>query len=278
MHHIFNDRFGPLRIIGTTAVLAVLTLGQGCGMEQAVESVERAAIQTRDAAIEAKGAAERAVQAAGAIDLYTYKTKADGSLALKDGEKQPSNAKSVDNLFNAVNACRRPPLDRFINALGIRHIGETNARLFARHYGSFAAFQDAAQKAAQPGEAYDDMLSIEGVGALVAGGVIEFFKETHNREAVTRLLKEVAPQEMRIAASSSPVAGKTVVFTGTLETMTRDEAKAQALALGAKVSGSVSAKTDYVVAGPGAGSKLKNAEALGVRVMSEEEWRAFIGA
>lgn len=208
-------------------------------------------------------------QAAGVIDLYTYREK-------KDGSKTPTNTKSVENLFAAVNDRRKPALDRFINALGIRHIGETNARLFARHYGIFEAFQDAAVSAADGGAAYDDMLSIEGVGALVAGGVIEFFKEAHNRDALARLLREVEPQPMKAAASDSNVAGKTVVFTGTLETMTREEAKAQALALGAKVAGSVSAKTDYVVAGPGAGSKLKNAEALGVSVLTEAQWRDLI--
>ncbi len=206
------------------------------------------------------------------IDLYTYKEK-------KDGTKTPTNEKSIDNLFAAINERRAPALARLINALGMRHIGETNARLFASHYGTFEAFQNAAIAAARDGDpAYDDMLSIEGVGALVAGGVIEFFKEDHNLKAVKRLLKEVHPAEMARVTLSSPVAGKTVVFTGTLETMTRDEAKAQALALGAKVAGSVSAKTDYVVAGPGAGSKLKNAEALGVKVLTEEEWRALIGA
>jgi len=218
-------------------------------------------------------------QRAGEIDLFTYKTKSDGSFALnKEGEKQPTNLKSIENLFSAINERRAPALDRFINALGMRHIGETNARLFARHYGNFSALQKAAIDAAAEGPSYDDMLSIDGVGALVAGGVIEFFKEEHNREAISRLLREVKPQEMKIAESSSSVAGKTVVFTGSLETMTRDEAKAQALALGAKVSGSVSAKTDYVVAGPGAGSKLKNAEALGVEVLTEEQWRDLIGA
>lgn len=214
----------------------------------------------------------------GEIDLYTYKKKPDGSFALKDGKKQPSNLKSVENLFMAINERRGPVLDRFINSLGIRHIGETNARLFALHYGNFDAFRDAAVGAAKGGETYEEMLSIGGVGELVAGGVIEFFNEAHNRAALNRLLKEVSPQEMKRTQGSSVVAGKTVVFTGTLETMTRDEAKAKALALGAKVAGSVSAKTDYLVAGPGAGAKLKNAEALGVKVMTENEWRAFIGA
>ncbi|MFN3960156.1 MAG: NAD-dependent DNA ligase LigA [Parvularculaceae bacterium] len=210
-------------------------------------------------------------QAAGEIDLFTYKEK-------KDGTRTPTNQKSVENLFAAVNARRAPPLARFIIALGMRHIGETNARLFARHYHSFEAFRAAAIAAAdEESSAYQEMLSIEGVGALVAGGVISFFKDRRNRSAVDRLLEEVTPTDEAPAVSQSAVAGKTVVFTGTLESMTRDEAKAQALALGAKVAGSVSAKTDYVVAGPGAGSKLKDAERLGVRIFSEEEWRAFIG-
>ncbi len=210
-------------------------------------------------------------QKRGEIDLFTYREK-------KSGERTPTNQKSVENLFSAINDRREPALARFINALGMRHIGETNARLFASHYGTFEAFQSAAIAAADGGGAYDDMLSIEGVGALVAGGVIEFFKEEHNRDAVKRLLKEVRPQEMKRITSTSPIAGKTVVFTGTLETMTRDEAKAQALSLGAKVAGSVSAKTDFVVAGPGAGSKLKDAEKLGVKVLTEGEWRAFAGS
>ena len=210
-------------------------------------------------------------QAAGKIDLFTYKEK-------KDGTRTPTNRKSVENLFAAVNARRAPPLARFIIALGMRHIGETNARLFARHYHSFEAFRAAAIAAAdEEGGAYQEMLSIEGVGALVAGGVISFFKDRRNRAAVDRLLEEVTPTDEAPAQTHSPIAGKTVVFTGTLESMTRDEAKAQALALGAKVAGSVSAKTDYVVAGPGAGSKLKDAERLGVRIFSEDEWRAFIG-
>jgi DNA ligase (NAD+) len=210
-------------------------------------------------------------QKKGAIDLYTYKEK-------KDGTRTPTNEKSVENLFAAINARRAPALDRFVNALGMRHIGETNARLFALHYGTIEAFAEAAVDAGKGGGAYDDMLAIGGVGELVAGGVIEFFREAHNRDALKRLLREVKPQPMKRAALSSPVAGKTVVFTGTLETMTREEAKAQALALGGKVAGSVSAKTDYVIAGPGAGTKLKDAQRLGVKVLTEEEWRDLVGS
>ena len=216
-------------------------------------------------------------QQSGEIDLYTYKTKKDGAFHLdKDGAKKPTNAKSVSNLFDGINARRSISLARFINALGIRHVGETNARLFATHYGDFASFYEAAVAAKdENAKEYEDMLSIDGVGALVARGVIDFFDEEHNRAAVDRLLEEVTPQKAEAVAASGAVAGKTVVFTGKLELFTRDEAKAKAQSLGAKVSGSVSAKTDYLVAGPGAGSKLKKAEELGVNVLSEEEWLAL---
>jgi DNA ligase (NAD+) len=212
-------------------------------------------------------------QGAGKVNLYRYQEK-------KSGAKLATNQKSVDNLFAAINARRKISLQRFIYALGIRHIGETNARLFALHYGSFEAFRDAAEKAADENSAaYRDMLEIEGVGELVAQGVIDFFAEEHNQKAVDNLLEEVTPEMARsLQAKESKVAGKTVVFTGTLELFTRDEAKARALALGAKVAGSVSSKTDYVVAGPGAGSKLKTAEELGVKVLTEQEWLKLIGA
>ena len=214
-------------------------------------------------------------QAAGEIDLYRYDLDEAGARKRdKDGnEKPPTNSKSVENLFAGINARREISLARFINALGIRHVGETNARLFAQHYGSFEAFCDAAISAADEGApAYQDMLAIDGVGALVARGVIDFFDEAHNREAIDRLLAEVRPEDAEQSDKQSVVAGKTVVFTGKLETMTRNEAKAQALSLGAKVAGSVSAKTDILIAGPGAGSKLKKAQELGVDVMTEEEW------
>ncbi len=215
-------------------------------------------------------------QKAGQIDLYTYRMKKDGTLALKEGEKQPTNKKSVENLFEAINARRSIALHRFINALGMRHIGETNARLFANAYGSFDAFRRAAVAAAEPESPQREaMLAIDGVGELVAQGVIEFFAEAHNAAAVDRLLAEVAPEEAEASASDSAVAGKTVVFTGKLELMSRDEAKARAQSLGAKVAGTVSSKTDMVVAGPGAGSKLKKAEELGVEVLTEEQWLAL---
>jgi len=211
-------------------------------------------------------------QEAGEIDLYSYREK-------KSGERIPTNTKSVGNLFAAIAERRQPPLDRFIFALGIRHIGETNARLFASAYGSFDAFKAAATRAGQGDEAaLEGMLEIDGVGRLVARGVIDFFHEAHNRDAVEKLLAHVSPAPFASAAvTDSPVAGKTVVFTGKLEKMTRDEAKACAQRLGAKVAGSVSAKTDIVVAGPGAGSKLAKAEELGVETMTEEEWLTLLG-
>ncbi len=221
----------------------------------------------------------QARQMSGEIDLYTYKTKKDGSFHLdKDGEKQPTNEKSIENLFAGINARRKISTARFINALGMRHVGETNARLFANHYGSFEEFYRASNEARDPNsDAYLDMLSIDGIGALVARSVTEFFDEDLNRDAVDCLLSEVAPTKAEIASTESPVAGKTVVFTGKLELMTRDEAKAKAQSLGAKVAGSVSAKTDILVAGPGAGSKLKKAEDLNVDVLSEADWLKLIG-
>lgn len=220
-------------------------------------------------------------QKAGQIELYRYEQGEDGSRKRdrQGREKPPTNKKSVDNLFAAINARRKISLPRFIYALGIRHIGESNARLLAMAYGSFDNLRKAALEAADhDSPAYAEMLSIEGVGALVAQSVIDFFAEPHNREAVDRLLKEVEPEEMaRPAAGASAIAGKTVVFTGSLERFTREEAKSRALALGAKVAGSVSAKTDYVVAGPGAGTKLKKAEELGVQVLSEDDWLSLIG-
>ena len=185
---------------------------------------------------------------------------------------------SMNNLFRAINARRSIPLNRFIFALGIRHIGETNAALLARSYGTLEAFRAAVQEAAdRDGEAYHDLLSIGGIGEVVADALIEFFREPHNREVVDALLRHVKVEPVETARRDSPVAGKTVVFTGTLERMTRDEAKARAESLGAKVAGSVSKKTDLVVAGPGAGSKLAKSAELGLRVISEDEWLAMVG-
>ncbi|MCO5086501.1 MAG: NAD-dependent DNA ligase LigA [Methylobacteriaceae bacterium] len=179
---------------------------------------------------------------------------------------------SVRNLFASIEQRREIALNRFIYALGIRRIGETNARRLARHFGTFDALRAAARKATDGSDAREEINNIDGVGDVVAEAVADFFLEEHNEKALDALLAEVAPQPMEAVANDSPVAGKTVVFTGSLERLTRDEAKAQADRFGAKVSGSVSKKTDLVVAGPGAGSKLTKAQELGIEVISEDEW------
>ncbi|GLQ06015.1 NAD-dependent DNA ligase LigA [Sneathiella chinensis] len=186
--------------------------------------------------------------------------------------------KAVRNLFEAINDRRRIDLDRFIFALGIRHIGQGNARLLARNYLSLTALMDAFDPDKNdPGKAYVELLGIDGIGAAVADAVKAFFTEPHNKEMLAALLAEIQIIDFEPPAEDSAVAGKTVVFTGSLELMTRAEAKAKAESLGAKVSGSVSAKTDYLVAGAKAGSKLKKAEELGVTVMTEQAWLDLIG-
>jgi DNA ligase (NAD+) len=186
---------------------------------------------------------------------------------------------SAEKLFAAIEARRAVKLDRFIYALGIPHVGEITGRLLARAYGSIEAFRDAmlAAARARAGEAYAELDNIEGIGPTVAEAIADFFGEPHNVEVVDELLREVRPEPLEAIDHASPISGKTVVFTGTLEKMTRPEAKARAERLGAKVAGSVSKKTDYVVAGPGAGSKLKDAERLGLKVLSEDEWLELIG-
>ncbi|MBY5538813.1 NAD-dependent DNA ligase LigA [Rhizobium leguminosarum] len=185
---------------------------------------------------------------------------------------------SVGKLYAAITERRSIALHRFIYALGIRHVGETTAKLLARSYGTYAAFETAMREAeALSGDAWNDLNAIEGIGEVVARAIIEFYKEPRNVEVITRLLEEVTPEEAeQPKTAGSPVAGKTVVFTGSLEKFTRDEAKARAESLGAKVAGSVSKKTDIVVAGPGAGSKLDKARELGVQTMDEDEWLALI--
>ncbi|MGD9669582.1 MAG: NAD-dependent DNA ligase LigA [Hyphomicrobiaceae bacterium] len=193
-------------------------------------------------------------------------------------EREGWGQQSVKKLFAAIEARRQIALDRFIFALGIRHIGETTARVLARAYGTMDALRMAMTAAQdESSEAYQDLNNIDGIGRVVADALVEFFGEPHNVEIVDRLLEHVTPAALERVATNSPVAGKTVVFTGTLERLTRSEAKAQAERLGAKVAGSVSKKTDYVVAGAEAGSKLKKAAELGVSVLSEDEWIALIG-
>jgi DNA ligase (NAD+) len=210
-------------------------------------------------------------------DIFTL---AKSEMGAKIAEREGWGELSARNLFNAIEARRAVKLDRFIYALGIPHVGEITGRLLARAYGSIEAFRDAMLAAAgdRAGEAYAELDNIEGIGPTVAEAIADFFAEPHNVEVVDELLREVRPEPLEAIDHASPISGKTVVFTGTLEKMTRPEAKARAERLGAKVAGSVSKKTDYVVAGPGAGSKLKDAERLGLKVLTEDEWLELIGA
>jgi DNA ligase (NAD+) len=184
---------------------------------------------------------------------------------------------SVRNLFNAIEVRRTIALDRFIYALGIRHVGETTALALARGYGSWQAFHDASLKIAKGDEeAAAEMDALDQIGDTVIEAVKAYFAESHNRGIVERLKKQVEVLDAEKPKTDSAIAGKTVVFTGSLEKMTREEAKAQAERLGAKAAGSVSKKTDYVVAGPGAGSKLAEARKHGVKVLTEDEWLKLI--
>ncbi len=212
-------------------------------------------------------------------DIFTLKARNEaGELTPPIAEREGWGPTSARNLFAAIDERRSIPLARFINAMGIRHVGEETARLLATSYGNWEAFRSAAEAAGDPeSPEREALLSIDGLGETVVRSIAEFFTESHNAEALDALLKEVTPQDAEQAASDSPVAGKTVVFTGALERFTRDEAKAKAQSLGAKVAGSVSGKTDYLVAGPGAGSKLKKATELGVTTLTEDEWLALIG-
>lgn len=186
--------------------------------------------------------------------------------------------KSAQNLFQAIEEKRKIPLARLIFALGIRHVGESSATLLATHYLTWDRFE-AAMRAAVPESAdWQELLSIDGVGETLAASVTAAFHPGAERDAIERLVAHLTVEPATPRATDSPVAGLTVVFTGTLERMTRAEAKARAEALGAKVAGSVSAKTDILVAGPGAGSKATKAAELGVRVLDEEAWLRLIGA
>ncbi|MGB6536572.1 MAG: NAD-dependent DNA ligase LigA, partial [Xanthobacteraceae bacterium] len=212
-------------------------------------------------------------------DIFTLHQR-NGKLVLRETGKKTRleevegfGETSVRNLFNAIEARREIVLERFIYALGIRHVGETTAVSLARGYGSWSAFHDACLRLARgDDDAKAEMDALDQIGDTVIESLGEYFAEQHNRRRIERLAAQVRILDAEKPRADSAVAGKTVVFTGTLEKMTRDEAKASAERLGAKVSGSVSKKTDYVVAGPGAGSKLAEAKKLGVTVLSEDDW------
>jgi DNA ligase (NAD+) len=207
-------------------------------------------------------------------DIFRLKGRRD-----EIAEREGWGAQSVGNLINAIDERREIPLDRFIYALGIRQVGQATARLLARHYGSFAAFRAAMRDAGdREGQAYQDLINIDGIGPAMAEDLIAFFSEPHNMDEVDDLEAQLTITDFEAPTTTgSPVAGKTVVFTGSLERITRNEAKARAESLGAKVAGSVSKKTDYVVVGADAGSKARKAEELGVKTLTEDEWLTMIG-
>ena len=211
-------------------------------------------------------------------DIFTLKQRDAGNIP-KLKNREGWGERSAKNLFEAIDKKRKIPLRRLIFALGIRHVGEAGAGLLADHYGTWEAFEAAISDAEiGAGEAWDDLNSIDGVGAVMAASLVNAFHQEAERASIDRLVSQLDVQPAQVRAPvDSPVAGKTVVFTGTLEKMSRAEAKARAEALGAKVAGSVSAKTDLLVAGPGAGSKADKAASLGVETIDEEGWLALIG-
>ena len=206
-------------------------------------------------------------------DIFRLKDHAEKIL-----QREGWGGKSVENLLSAIEQRRTISLDRFIYALGIRQVGQATARLLARQYGTLAGWRAAMTAAANTeSEAYADLLNVDQIGGSVAGDTLAFMAESHNRDVLDDLSRELTVENFKAPARlDSAVAGKTVVFTGTLEIMSRNEAKARAESLGAKVAGSVSKKTDYVVVGADAGSKARKAEELGVQTLTEEAWLALI--
>ena len=211
-------------------------------------------------------------------DIFTLAARDSANPLRKLKNRDGFGDRSVTNLFAAIEAKRLIPLDRLIFALGIRHVGEQVAALLARHYATWGAFETAVTGAAPGNEGWGQLTSIDGIGDVVAHSLTETFANLAERQAIDALAAQLQVQPVLARpASDSPVAGLTLVFTGTLEKMGRAEAKARAEALGAKVAGSVSARTDLVIAGPGAGSKAKAAGALGVRIIDEDEWLRLAG-
>ena len=268
------------RASGKTDAVRRCTGGLICAAQR-MERLKHFASRT---AFDIEGLGDKIIEEFYAEDLVTYPQDIftlegrDRKSKNKLQDREGWGESSVANLFAAINARRNVALDRFIFALGIRHVGETTARVLARAYGSAERFRDQMIVAAdQSGEAWQELNALDGIGEIVAEAIVDFFGEPHNVDVVNALLEHVHPEALEAVSTSSPVAGKTVVFTGALERMTRDEAKAMAERLGAKVAGSVSKKTDLLVAGPGAGSKLKDAEKHGVEVIDEAEWFRRVG-
>ncbi len=210
-------------------------------------------------------------------DIFRLKRRNAG-LCLE--KREGWGEKSAQNLFDAIDARRTISLDRFIYALGIRQVGEATAKLLAKNYGSWQRFAKDMQAAGdKDGSARAQLVNIGNIGASTADDIAGFFAEKHNRQITGDLLEEMTVEDWKEpAAASSPLSGKTIVFTGTLARMSRNEAKARAESLGASVAGSVSSKTDFVVAGEDAGGKAKKAAGLGVKILSEEEWLKLAGS
>jgi DNA ligase (NAD+) len=245
------------------------------------QTVERLIHFTRRNAMDIEGLGEEILQSlfdAGLVrkpaDIFRLK---DHAATLRGWEGW--GERKIANLLAAIESRRKVPLERFIFALGIRRIGEQNAKLLARHYHAFAEWRTKMLAATTIGsEAREELGSIQGIGPAIATELADFFAEPHNRAALDDLAGQVTPEDAAVAAAAdSPFAGKTVVFTGTLETMSRDEAEAQAERLGAKVTKSVSKKTDFVVVGADAGSKATKAAELGVTTLTEAAWREMAG-
>ncbi len=251
------------------------------------QAVEKLKHFVSRAAFDIEGLGSKQVEAFFNDDQLSIREPADiFSLATRDAANNSKlknrdgwGDKSAENLFAAIEEKRRIPLNRLIFALGIRHVGENSANLLANHFANWPAFETILTGAQNgTGTEWDELMSIDGVGSVMAAALVNSFHQSNSRSSIDRLVAEldVIPLS-RADTTGSPVAGLTVVFTGSLEQMTRAEAKATAETLGAKVAGSVSAKTDLLVAGPGAGSKAKKAADLGVKVIDEAEWLALIG-
>ncbi|MCH7942321.1 MAG: NAD-dependent DNA ligase LigA, partial [Proteobacteria bacterium] len=206
------------------------------------------------------------------VDIFTLEAR---NLAIE--ERPGWQETSVSNLFRAIEARRSVSLGRFIHALGIRHVGETTARLLAKTYESWGKFLNRMQAARMPeGDAYEGLMDIDGIGPKMAETLVDFFAEPRTIKLVAELAEAAPPLDYVAPSGPAPLAGKTIVFTGGLEAMTRAEAKARAESLGAKVTGSISKATDYLVAGADAGSKAAKARELGVATLNEAEWFALI--
>jgi DNA ligase (NAD+) len=254
------------------------------GLACPAQAVERLKHFVSRRALDIEGLGEKQIEAFYAeglvrepADIFTLPERVRGG-AVDLAGRAGYGPTSVANLLAAIESRRSPELERFVFALGMRHVGETIAQILARHYMTWPVLRQAGEAAGRcEPEALAELVAVERIGPIKAAAVARFFAEAQNRAILDRLEQAgVAPTPAQAPQQDSPVAGKTVVFTGTLETMTRDEAKAQAAALGAKVAGSVSRRTDLLVAGPGAGGKLREAEALGVQVLDEQGWLALI--